>query len=549
MADESRSGAAELFRAWIVPSAVLFAAFALAYGIATAIDYFFIGYSPAPGAPVRSFFAILVHPEAAEAKDVLGTIGQVVPGVLGIAITVVAIIVELSSNRYSSKVTDLFIRDRINLAVFGLFVIASIYPLWVMSSYGGGYVPRLGFVVSLVLASLSILLLIPYFSFVFAFLAPANIIDTIRREVRRAIHAEARHRSQGEVEDKARLLELKLAVSNSVEQIADIALNSIVQRDRSLGMDAVNAARGVVFDYFDKKKQMAPSWFQIAPEERIGNPDYVTLSDEGIEDLQADRVWVEHKVMKQLHLVFAQALNNLRDLNNLIAMFLKDVALEALKREDKAAHRLALKFFNTCLRSAFAAKDVRTAYNILYQYRRVAEELIRQKRLFLLELIFGYFKYYGQLFDSGGLGFILETVAHDLGQLLRLALAEELSNMDALVAIFLEVDRAPDVNSSDVHLRGVRKAQIILASYCVSKGRRDLAERIGNDMKAEPHDRLRSIRDELHAAERAFWEITDRGVNFDFLEAALKPHLDDFFDNILKVTRIPTARFVPAPDR
>ncbi len=470
------------------------------------------------------------------------------PGILGIAITVVAIIVELASNRYSSKVTDLFIRDRINLAVTGLFVISSIFPLWVMASYGGGYVPRLGFSVALILASLSILLLIPYFSYVFAFLAPANIINTIRTEVRRRIRTEVKKLTPtSSAASNRRILEVKQAVSNSVEQLADIALNSIVQRDRALGMDAINAARGVVFDYFDQKPKMPPAWFLIEPEERTGNPDYVTLSQEGIEDLQNDRVWVEHKAMKQLHLVFGQALNNLRDLNNLIAMFLKDVALEALKRDDKAAHRLALKFFNTSLRSAFAAKDVRTAYNILYQYRSVAEELIERKELFLTELVFGYFKYYGQLFDSGGLGFILETVAYDLEKLLRKAMAKELTNIDALLAIFLEVDRAPDVNAvSDVHLRGVRKAQVVAAAFCISKKRRDLAERIGGDMKAEPHDRLRSIREELHAAERAFWEITDRGVNFDYLEPEMRPHLDDFYDNILKVSRVATSRYLGA---
>ncbi|MEZ0230094.1 MAG: DUF2254 family protein [Planctomycetota bacterium] len=537
-----------MFRAWIVPSAVLFGAFAIVYVIATAIDFFLIGKS---AESARSFLDVLTAPDAANSKDVLGTIGQVVPGILGIAITVVAIIVELASNRYSSKVTDLFIRDRINLAVTGLFVISSIYPLWVMASYGGGYVPRLGFTVALVLASLSILLLIPYFSYVFAFLAPANIINTIRTEVRRAIRAEVNLLAftPGSA-SRRRMLDLKLSVTNSVEQLADIALNSIVQRDRALGMDAVNAARGVVFDYFEQKPKMPPAWFLIDPEERVGNPDYVTLSQEGLEDLQNDRVWVEHKVMKQLHLVFAQALNNLRDLNNLVAMFLKDVAIEALKREDRPAHRLALKYFNTSLRSAFAAKDVRTAYNILYQYRSVAEELIRRKEPFLTELVFGYFKYYGQLFDSGGLGFILETVAYDLEKLIRVALAEDMKNVDALLAIFLDVDRAPDVNSSDVHLRGVRKAQVTLASFCISKGRRDLAERIAIDMKAEPHDRLRSIREELHAAERAFWEITDRGVNFDYLEAEMRPHLDDFYDNILKVTRAPTNRFAPSvPDK
>jgi hypothetical protein len=545
-----RRDALELIKAWVVPSAVLIGAFALVYGLTVGIDFFFHS-APVAGQEPRSFFSVLFRPEFGEAKDVLGTIGQVVPGVLGIAITVVAIIVELSSNRYTSQVTDLFIHDRTNFVVIGLFVIASIYPLWVQASAGGGYVPTTGLLVSLLLASASILLLIPYFSYVFTFLAPANIIDTIRQNVRRAITSEAlrKTRALDPGEERERRLAIKEAVSSSVEQIADIALNSILQRDRALAMDAVDAARGVVFDYFDQKQRMPEGWFDILPEERSGNPDYVTLSDEGLEDIVSDRVWVEHKVMKQLHLVFVQALNNLRDLNNLIAMFLKDVALEALKREDRAAHRLALKFFNTCLRSAFAAKDVRTAYNILYQYRKVAEVLIKQKRLFLIELVFGYFKYYGILFDSGGQGFILETVAHDMYRLLRLALDEGLTNLDALVAVFLEVDRPPDVGGSerDVHLRGVRKAQAMLAAYCVSRGRGELAALIGADMKAEPPERLQSIREEIHAAERAFWEITDRGVNFDFLEPDLTGHLDFFFDHVLKVgpRKSPTNRLVP----
>ncbi|MBI3724257.1 hypothetical protein HY251_09940 [bacterium] len=307
-------------------------------------------------------------------------------------------------------------------------------------------------------------------------------------------------------------------------------------------MDAVNAARGVVFDYFEHKAKMPKTWFLVLPEERSANPDYVTLSDEGLEDISTERVWVEHKVMKQLHLVFVQALNNLRDLNNLIAMFLKDVALEANKRDDRAAHRLALKFFNTSLRSAFAAKDVRTAYNILHQYRQLAEELVKQKRLFLCELVFGYFKYYGLLFDSGNMGFILETVAYDLYRLLRLALEARVENLDALLGVFLEVDRPPDAGGSDVHLRGVRKAQAMFAAFSISRGRRDLAARIGNDMRAEPPERLRSIREEIHAAERAFWEITDRGVNFDFLEPDLRSHLDAFFDEDLHLgPRAPVA--------
>jgi len=140
-------------------------------------------------------------------------------------------------------------------------VIASIWPLWVQSSFGGGFTPSTGLLASLLLASASLLLLIPYFSYVFTFLAPANIIDTIRQNVRRAIIAEAVRKPITETPDveRARHLALKLSVSGSVEQIADIALNSILQRDRALAMDAVDAARGVVFDYFEQKAKMPRS--------------------------------------------------------------------------------------------------------------------------------------------------------------------------------------------------------------------------------------------------------------------------------------------------
>ena len=50
---------------------------------------------------------------------------------LGIAITVVSIVVQLAATRYTPRVADMFFRDRTNLAVMGFFVIACIEALWV----------------------------------------------------------------------------------------------------------------------------------------------------------------------------------------------------------------------------------------------------------------------------------------------------------------------------------------------------------------------------------------------------------------------------------
>ncbi len=48
----------------------------------------------------------------------------------------------------------------------------------------------------------------------------------------------------------------------------------------------------------------------------------------------------------------------------------------AAKRSDLASLDLCIKFFNTYLRSAINTNDVRTVYNVLYQYRKLGESII-----------------------------------------------------------------------------------------------------------------------------------------------------------------------------
>ena len=64
-------------------------------------------------------------------QNALGNLSQVIAAVLGIVITVVSIVVQLAATRYTSRVADLFFRDRINLGVMGFFVVACIKALWV----------------------------------------------------------------------------------------------------------------------------------------------------------------------------------------------------------------------------------------------------------------------------------------------------------------------------------------------------------------------------------------------------------------------------------
>jgi hypothetical protein len=141
-----------------------------------------------------------------------------------------------------------------------------------------------------------------------------------------------------------------------------------------------------------------------------------------------------------------------------------------------------------------------------------------------------YFKYYGQTAFAMHIGFITEVCAYDLGTLCELAFERQASCHDALLATLLEVDRDPESEAEEQSLRGVRKAQVKLATVYLVRGAEPQARRVFEDMKDERPERLRSIRDELAAVEsKEFWEIVDRGTNFDYLDGARRDKLREFF--------------------
>jgi hypothetical protein len=187
---------------------------------------------------------------------------------------------------------------------------------------------------------------------------------------------------------------------------------------------------------------------------------------------------------------------------------------------------------NTYLRAALNGKDVRTAYNVLNQYRQLAESLLSASpeandwALVTLVEIAGHFKYYARLAHSNGMGFVTETAAYDLCALCEMASARHASAHDRLLAIFLEIDE----HAGDRSLRGVRKAQAKLASFYLASGETGRAQTIYEDMKNESPERLRSIRDEMLAiTSKDFWEVVDRGTNFDYVSDARKEKLRQFF--------------------
>jgi hypothetical protein len=128
------------------------------------------------------------------------------------------------------------------------------------------------------------------------------------------------------------------------------------------------------------------------------------------------------------------------------------------------------------------------------------------------------------------LNFVTDTVAYDISALAQLA-NELASPAEAeILAEFLELDRPPFVRGQEKALLGVRKAQVKLAAYYLASGQDERARSIAKDMRDEPPERLRLIRRQLETVEsKDFWEIIDRGHNFEYMPPKQRERLATFF--------------------
>ncbi len=449
---------------------------------------------------------------------------EVFAGVLGIAVTVVAIIVELAANRYTPKITELFMKARINHGVLGFFVVSCIQCLWVSFQTGEAvpWTPVVGTYIALGFVTISVMLLLPYFVFVFAFLNPHNVVTRLREHTLEEIKVAMKPGTD--------LDELKAEVIEGIEQIADVALNAIENKDKAISMDSVVALRDLTIAYLEFKRQLPEEWFEVS-DAISGNPDFVSMTPDAQDDLKRRKLWLEMKVFRQYQMLYGEALNRTRDINYLIAINTRVLGERVLSDGDIKAHRLVVKFFNTYMRQTVNAKDVRTAYNVLNQYRLLAEHALTSGETDQVEKIAFYFKYYGQLGFNFGLPFILETVAYDLCALNELAYDLDAPNKKAMLADFLEVDKeSEEEHEHEATLRGVRKAQVKLATYYLVRGAEPLARTVWKDMQNELPTRLASIKHELlQITSKEYWEVIDRGANFDYLEPERRQKLEEFF--------------------
>ena len=512
MAQESRR------KQWVYPTLVLASVALTITALLYTIDHYIDDRGI--GNPIHHYLNF----DAESVSNSIGVMSSIVAAVLGIIITVVSIVVQLAATRYTPAITEMFFRDRTNLVVMAIYVIGCVMGFWIAFGVNDNWVPRVSLIAMLVMSTFGFVLMAPYFAYVFRFLEPQSVVERITRQ--------SQHASIGEggLPPRRAIAARQKEALRGMERLSDITINSISQKDKIIATACVDALRDLAIAYLERHAHLVDNWFQLGETIRT-NPDFASMADDSVVELEVKKTWFEFKVLRQYQAIYSEALGAMRDINYVIAINTRQIAECALTTRNDEALSLAIKFFNTYLRATLNRNDVRTAYTILNQYRMMAEAVVRADRGELALRIATHIKYYGHVSYQRRLAFVTETVAYDLGTLCEVAHESSSPIERELLQIFLQVD--PSTSEGEVQeasLRGVRKAQIKLATYFLVNKSEELARLVWRDMVEESGERLSSIRSELLAVEsKDFWEVSDRGGNFDYLEPKRKAMLKTFF--------------------
>ncbi|MBI3991737.1 MAG: DUF2254 domain-containing protein [Candidatus Lambdaproteobacteria bacterium] len=513
-ANAPRSVSASI-RGWLLPLAVIVVTSLMVFLFTSVVDF-------ALSVTEVSFWRTLFLSDGSSVSGDVGNLAEVLIGVLGLTLTVVAIVVQLASQRYTPKLIDLFLADRVTVVTFLGMVFASVYCIWIIYSIRNHYTPVFGSLVLIAITTVMLALLIPYFRYVFQFLTPTNILETIERNFMAAVK-QAGSANGGGLERQ------KHAVINNIEQVTDIALSAVTQVDRNVSLLSINTLASILSSYIEAKRALPATWYRPRSEH------FISISAEFFDDISDRRVWVEARGLMDLELIFTQSLKNMPDAVSAIATNTRQVALAALAHDDDESAYLCIEYFNTFLRRAINDKNQRAVFSLLYQYRRMAEAML-ERRLNLAEEIAGFFKYYGNETLRVGMPFLMVVAAMDISTLLQRGYALGVSPLEPILENFLQMGHLPELEKVGFAHKGVTKAHMILATHLLAQdGDSPTLHRIRDSLLRHSQQWLRETRDELlGVTKQKFWEITDRGgINFEYLEPEMKTWLNRFCDDYL----------------
>ena len=480
---------------------IAFVAFAVIFGIEFFAEWRHAGY-PAWGA--RSWAGV----NNAKLIDILSPMARAYNNVLAMLIATIGLAIPLTANMHTPKLIEMFLKDRINRWVLTFMAFGAAHVLWVEHMIGPEFAPTWSIAVAIYLALVGWALLIPYFFYVVRFVDPSRLLIRLREDAMDIVKSVAARKRDP--------LEAQTALSVRIGQIGTIIIKSLDRQDRDVAAEGAWSIKVLLDHYEAHKSRMPKEWFVV------DRADFVGLSDEALEMLSETKTWYEMKCLLQLEHGFLRSLHGASDNVSTFSDATRVIACRMDGHHDEQALRLAIRFFNNYLREAIKAKNLRAVYDVFHQYRRLGRELVDRPEL--LREIGKHFSYYAGMARTYGMVFAPQLAIFDLGYVTRRAYERA---SPAAGELLQEVLMLPHRTGDDVHSMAV-KAKLILGGFFVENRYETEASLVRVNLRDIPRAEIEHAEAALLAAERSFFEVTDRQLNLEYVPPERREPLRKF---------------------
>jgi hypothetical protein len=463
---------------------------------------------PATGEPVR-LSALRATP--AMARALASTFAGAYSTLLALLLTFISLAIPITANLYTPKLIEIFIRDRVNLLVICTCAILGAHNLFAFSLSFDAWTAQLPFALAVAGAIFGWLLLLPYYFYVVSFIDPLTIIQRVRRSL---VH---------ELDDAAArkhpVADSQQRVDQKIVSLGNVLLRAADRADRDVTFDAVRTHMLEIARLHGAKARLPAEFF------RVGNTLLAGLSTDATEVLSEARIWVEHRIATQLVLAFKSVLAKMPDGVSPIAQAVQNAAHEEARRGNDPVFELLVRVLNSFMREAIKKKENAPVFNVVYAYKALVRHLLRDRPELVPQLVH-HLRFYAEFARAQGLPFIHELLSYELGELTECAYEHQAAPARELLDAVLAFDGV-------AQSVGLVKSRAILGGYLLERGlTRELALVEASLRGAAPAVVAQARRDILSVPGRVFWELNDRGLNFDFVEAQRRTQVVALFDRL-----------------
>lgn len=369
-------------------------------------------------------FSVLEPLDHHSAHLVVGTISRAFNQLVSVVFLSVAVAIPITATNYTPKLLRLFLTDRIHLTVLTTYALAALHTNWVMWLVREGHVSQWLVLSTLFGTMVGFIFVVPYFFYVIWFLEPSTLVTRIRALGFNAV--------RGAQAAGPRFHQCKTVLSDSLHNLGSLTLKAVAGSGRQMAAQGILAMREVLREYGAVKTSMHPEWFLATKAEFRG------LSREALQFISADRCWAEIVALQDLNLVFEASLKQMPDAVVSLSDTMRGIGIDAHERGDVPVVDNVVRAFNSMIRSAINHREPHAIFDVLNQYRALAEECMETRPDMAVQVAH-YLSNYSLRARAAGLAFIPELFLYDLGALLRVAVEAKSSAthelLDAYIAL------------------------------------------------------------------------------------------------------------------